>query len=329
MDMDPGAANRRSPKLLAQVRQAARARHYSRRTEKAYIGWIRRYVLFHGTRHPAEMGAREAADFLAHLADERSVAVSTQRQAASALLFLYDAVLEQPLELPDAIARPTRPKRLPDVLTREEVRSVLAELDGSYLLVARLLYGSGLRLLEALQIRIKDVDLQRHEISVRSGKGGHQRITMLPVRLVPNIARQIERVREQHRQDLDDGAGWVALPGALERKYPNAGREPAWQYLFPATRIHTDRETGRRRRHHLHESAVQRAVKNAMHRAGITKRASCHTFRHSFATHLLDDGYDIRTIQELLGHKSVRTTMIYTHVLNRGGRGVRSPLDGL
>lgn len=326
---DDTRAGERPPKLLQQVRRAARARHYSRRTEQAYVGWIRRFVLFHGTRHPIEMGAGEAVAFLSSLANECKVAVSTQRQAASALNFLYRDVLEKPIELPEDVARPHRPKRLPEVLTRDEVTRILDELSGKYLLVGRLLYGSGMRLLETLRLRIKDLDLERGEITVRGAKGGRERMTMLPKQLRADLAAQIKLVREQHQRDLRGGAGWATLPGALGRKYANAGREPAWQYVFPATRINIDRESGRRRRHHLHESAVQRAVKKAVRRAAITKRATCHTFRHSFATHLLEDGYDIRTIQELLGHKSVRTTMIYTHVLNRGGRGVQSPLDRL
>lgn len=317
------------PKLLEMAARCARARQYSRRTEEAYVGWIRRFVLFHGKRHPAELGEPEVAAFLSGLANERAVGVSTQRQAAAALSFLYEAVLGTPIRIPDGIARPTMPKRLPIVLGRNEVRTVLAELSGTPSLIARLLYGAGLRLMEALNLRIKDLDTNCRQMIVRAGKGGGDRITVLPDQLCHDLGRQLERIAEQHGKDLARGAGWVFLPGALEQKYRNAARELPWQFLFPASRIHNDSETGRGRRHHLHETAVQRAVKTAVRRAGIPKRASCHTFRHSFATHLLEDGYDIRTIQELLGHRSVRTTMIYTHVLNRGGRGVRSPLDTL
>jgi integron integrase len=311
------------------VRRAARERHFARRTEEAYVAWIRRFVHHHGLRHPAELGGRDVAAFLSHLANEHGVSPSTQRQAASALLFLYEAVLERPLELPKGIVSPRRRRRLPVVLTRREVGLLLDELQGTHRLIAEVLYGSGLRLMEAMSLRIKDVDPARGEIVVRSGKGGHDRITMLPESLTTAIIRQVDRVRDIHDRDLAAGAGWVDLPRAFAIKHPGAAREPGWQFLFPATRVHRDTGTGQRRRHHLHESAVQRAVKKAVRRAGITKRASCHTLRHSFATHLLEDGYDIRTIQELLGHRSVRTTMIYTHVLNRGGRGVRSPLDRL
>jgi integron integrase len=319
----------RGPKLLERVRLACRARQYSPRTVEAYTGWVRRYVLFHGRRHPAEMGGAEIEAFLTHLATERQVSPSTQNQAASALLFLYREVLRLPVTLPGAVVRPARPKRLPIVLTPREVALLLDELQGPVRLVACLLYGSGLRLLECLQLRIKDVDLERREITVRGGKGGHDRMALLPISLVRDLRQQIRRCLEIHERDVQNGAGWVALPTALGRKLPGAGREPAWQYLFPATRIHTDRATGQRRRHHLHESAVQRTVKDAVLAARIQKRASCHTLRHSFATHLLANGCDIRIIQELLGHRSVKTTMIYTHVLNRGGPGVRSPLDQL
>ena len=317
------------PKLLEQVRRCSRARHFSRRTEEAYVRWIRGYVRHHGLRHPIDMGADQVAAFLSYLANDRSVSPSTQRQAASALRFLYEEVLGRSLDIPHGITGPRKRRKLPVVLTREEVGALLQELQGTHELVASLLYGSGLRLMEGMCLRIKDVDPQRGETVVRNGKGGNDRITVLPESLAPAIVRQVERVREQHERELATGAGWVTLPRAFATKHPGAGRELAWQFLFPATRIQRDPGTGQRRRHHLHESAVQRAVKSAVRRAGITKRASCHSLRHSFATHLLEDGYDIRTIQELLGHRSVRTTMIYTHVLNRGGRGVRSPLDKL
>lgn len=315
-------------KLLRQVRDACRARQFSRRTEEAYVAWVHRYVLHHGKRHPAELTADDVTLFLTHLAVVRRVSASTQTQAASALLFLYREVLGLPIAPPRDVVRPTRPPRVPVVLTRDEVMAVLARTDGTKRLVCSLLYGSGLRLLEALQLRVKDVRLERREVVVRSGKGGGDRITMLPTSLREDLVLQMERVERLHRRDVALGHGWADLPGAIGRKYPQAGRELAWQYLFPAARLLTDLETGQSRRHHLHETAVQRAVTQAVREAGIAKRASCHTFRHSFATHLLEDGYDIRTVQELLGHKNVNTTMIYTHVLNRGGRGVRSPLDG-
>jgi len=316
-------------KLLEQVRRCARSRHLSPRTEEAYVAWIRRYVRHHDLRHPRDMGADEAVDFLSRLSNEGRVSVSTQRQAASALCFLYQDVLGRPIELPRSVRSPVRAKRVPVVLTRDEVRALLDRLQGTNRLVAGVLYGSGLRLMEAMRLRIKDVDPRRREIVVRAGKGGSDRVTTLPEGLVEAIVRQVERVGEQHERDLARGAGWVELPGAYAQKNPAAARELGWQYFFPAKSIHIDPVTGERRRHNLHETVVQRAVKTALRRAGITKRAGCHSLRHSFATHLLEDGYDIRTIQELLGHRSVRTTMVYTHVLNRGGRGVRSPLDRL
>jgi integron integrase len=317
------------PRLLQLVRDAIRARHFSPRTEDAYLGWIRRYVLFHGKRHPLDLGDDDVAAFLTYLATARNVSASTQNQAASALLFLYREVLGIALRPPPGVTRPRKPRRLPVVLSRNEVTAVLAELNGPTRLVACLLYGSGLRLLEALQLRIKDIHLDRLELTVRDGKGAHDRVSVLPAVLHTDIARQIDRVRSQHTKDLDNGAGWFQLPTALDRKMPSAARELGWAWLFPATRTYVEPLSGHRRRHHLHETAVQRAVAEAVRRAAISKRASCHTFRHSFATHLLEDGYDIRTIQELLGHRNVKTTMIYTHVLNRGGRGVRSPLDRL
>jgi integron integrase len=320
-------ATPRKPRLLEEVRRACRARQFSDRTVDAYTGWVRRYVVFHGKRHPRELDGRAVAAFLTHLADERDVSVSTQRQASSALLFLYRRVLGIPIEAPAGIARPGRPRRLPTVLYRDEVAAVLAETRGTAGLVAKLLYGSGLQLMEALELRLKDLSFDRGEITVRGGRGGHDRVTMLPRALDADLRRQVADVRRRHAADLHAGAGWVALPDALARKMPNAGRDPAWQYLFPATRPHTEPETGERRRHHLHETAVQRAVSAAGRRAGLAKRVTCHTLRHSFATHLLEDRYDIRTIQELLGHRSVKTTMIYTHVLNCGAGGVTSPLD--
>ena len=317
------------PRLLDRVRVALRTRHCSPRTEKAYVGWIRRYILFHGKRHPAEMGAEEITRFLSALAIERNVAASTQNQALSALLFLYKEVLEQELPWLDDIVRAKTPERIPVVLTREEVRTLIAALDGPTRLLALLLYGAGLRLLEAARLRVKDVDFARNQITVRSGKGGKDRVTMLPAAARRDLAKHLETVRDLHAADLRAGAGWVELPWALGRKYPNAGREWIWQWVFPATRTYFHRETGQRRRHHLHESVLQRAVRAAVRSKDIPKRATCHTFRHSFATHLLEDGADIRTVQELLGHRDVSTTMIYTHVLNRGPAGVLSPADRL
>jgi integron integrase len=317
------------PKLLDRVRAAIRARHYSRRTEEAYVDWIRRFILFHGKRHPLTMGAPEVSSFLSSLAVRGKVSASTQNQALSALLFLYREVLERDLPWLEDVVRAKRPRRLPCVLTRDEVRAVLDQLEGVPRLMVLLLYGAGLRLLECAHLRVKDVDLGSNQITVRAGKGNKDRITVLPEAAKAELARHLERVRTQHRADIARGAGWVELPDALCRKYPNAGREWAWQWVFPATRWYVDRETGQRRRHHLHESVVQRAVKTAVRGAGIAKPASCHTFRHSFATHLLEDGHDIRTVQELLGHRDVSTTMIYTHVLNRGWGGVKSPADRL
>ncbi len=323
-----GSASR-PPKLLDRVRQAIRTRHYSRRTEEAYVLWIRRYILFHGKRHPREMGAAEVSAFLTSLAVDRKVSASTQSQALSAILFLYQEVLGGDLPRLQDVVRARAPRRLPVVLTRDEVRRVITRLEGMHLLIARLLYGSGLRLLECLRLRVKDVDFPANQIVVRGGKGDRDRITMLPESIKDALAAHLEKVRIQHQRDLARSAGWVAMPSALQRKYPNAGREWGWQWVFPATRFYRDTATGQLRRHHLHESAVQRAIKEAVLRAGIAKPASCHTLRHSFATHLIEDGYDIRTVQELLGHRDVSTTMIYTHVLNRGGRGVRSPADRL
>jgi integron integrase len=306
-----------------------RLHHYSHRTERAYVQWIRRFILFHGKRHPAEMGREEVTAFLSALAVERHVSGSTQNQALAALLFLYGQVLS--LELPwlDDLVRAPRSARLPVVLSRDEVRAVLQRLHGTHRLMAFLLYGAGLRLLECARLRVKDIDFAAHQIVVRSGKGAKDRVTLLPSAAHNVLERQLTRVRDLHQRDLGLGAGWVELPFALARKYPNAGREWPWQWVFPATRIYTEPGTGQRRRHHLHETVLQRAVHRAVRDAGIAKPATCHTFRHSFATHLLESGYDIRTVQELLGHRDVRTTMIYTHVLNRGPGAVRSPADAL
>jgi len=316
------------PRLLDRVRAAIRTRHYSRRTEDAYVGWIKRYIFFHGKIHPAAMGAEQVNAFLTNLAVEKHVSASTQAQALSALVFLYRNVLDDPLPWIDDIVRASRPKRLPVVLSREEVWKLLGEMGGTSRLVASLLYGAGLRLLEGLRLRVKDVDMAARLIVVRDGKGAKERRTMLPEALHEALRDQIEAVRRIHRDDIARGGGEVWLPDALARKYPNAARELAWQYFFPASHVSEDPRDGAIRRHHLDESTIQKAVRSAAQRARIEKHLGCHTLRHSFATHLLEDGYDIRTIQELLGHADVKTTMIYTHVLNRsGGRGIRSPPD--
>jgi integron integrase len=314
-------------KLRDQVRDIARLRHLSLRTEDAYWNWIKRFILFHQKRHPREMGSEEITAFLTHLAVEGRVAASTQNQAFNALLYLYRQVLK--LELSDikGVVRARQSRHLPVVLTRDETEAIIVRLTHTNRLIASLLYGSGLRLMEAIRLRVKDIDFARHELIVRDGKGEKDRITMLPQSLGAALELHLKDVKRLHEQDLKAGAGDVYLPYALERKYKNAGREFGWQYMFPDSKLSNDPRTGKRRRHHVLELNVQRAVKKAVKEAGINKNATCHTFRHSFATHVLEAGYDIRTVQELLGHKDVRTTMIYTHVLNRGGRGVRSPLD--
>jgi len=313
-------------KLLDRVRDAIRLKHYSIRTEEAYVTWIKRYIYFHNVRHPAEMGAAEVEAFLTSLAVEKNVAASTQNQALSALLFLYKEVLQQDLGPIDTL-RAKKPKRLPTVLTKEEVQQVLGQLSGVNLLIARLLYGSGLRLMECLRLRVKDLDFAQRLILVRDGKGAKDRVTMLPETLIVPLQDHLRIVKRTHEEDLAQGHGAVYLPHALERKYPNANREWIWQYVFPSTRLSVDPRSRVVRRHHIHESSLQKAVRAAAQATGIPKRINPHTFRHSFATHLLEQGYDIRTVQELLGHKSVKTTMIYTHVLNEGPLAVRSPLD--
>ncbi|NOZ51372.1 MAG: integron integrase [Chloroflexi bacterium] len=317
----------RPKKLLDQVRDIIRLKHYSIRTEQAYVDWIKRYILFHNKRHPQGMGAPEIEAFLTHLAVERNVAASTQNQALSALLFLYRDVLKLEIGANIDAVRAKRPKRLPVVMTKEEVRQVLDQLSGAHRLMAQLLYGSGLRLMECVRLRIKDVDFQQHQIIVRDGKGGKDRITILPESLVIPLQRRLQRTKLLHEQDLDDGYGCVYLPYAFAEKAPNACREWVWQYVFPSSRLSIDPRSGVKRRHHIHEDNLQKAVKKAVRQAGLNKRVSCHTFRHSFATHLLEAGYDIRTVQELLGHKDVKTTMIYTHVMNPGPFAVHSPLD--
>ena len=317
------------PRLLDQVRQAIRTRHYSPKTEEAYVGWIKRFIFFHNKRHPAEMGEVEIGQFLSSLATDSCVSASTQNQALNALLFLYREVLGKDIGYVDGVVRARRPQRLPVVLIREEVKALLSRLDGTNRLMATLLYGAGLRLMECLCLRVKDVDFANNQIVVRGGKGDKDRYTMLPGSIREALAKHLEVVKGRHQRDLERGLGRVVLPNALDRKYPNANREWGWQWVFPAPRHYTDRVTGEQFKHHIHESVLQRAVREAALKTGIAKPASCHSLRHSFATHLLEDGYDIRTVQELLGHKDVSTTMIYTHVLNRGGKGVRSPADKL
>jgi len=315
------------PKLLDKVIEVARLRHLSLRTEQAYRTWIKRYILFHSKRHPKDLGTDEVRAFLSHLAVKENVAATTQNQAFHALLFLYRQVLK--IDLPEitGVERAKVSRNLPVVFTKDEARAVITHLHGADKLIVSLLYGSGLRIMEAVRLRVKDLDFSRFEITVRDGKGEKDRLTMLPRSLEPALQVQIENVRHLHEHDLKRGCGEVYLPHALDRKYPNAAKEFIWQYLFPADKLSEDPRSGRTRRHHVNEQNVQRAVKSALRKADVRKSGTCHSFRHSFATHLLENGYDIRTVQELLGHKDVRTTMIYTHVLNRGGRGVRSPLD--
>jgi integron integrase len=319
----------RAPKLLAQVVDAIRIRHYSIRTEEAYVYWVKAFVRFHGLRHPREMGAREVTIFLSHLATERDVAAATQQQALSALLFLYRHVLEIDLPWLDDLVRPKKPARLPTVLNHDEVNRLLAEVRPEHALMVRLLYGTGMRLMECLRLRIKDVDFMRGEILVRDGKGAKDRVTVLPKSLAEPLQKQFVAARRLFDQDRAANRPGVYLPHALERKYPNAGCAWAWFWAFPAAGLSVDPRSGIERRHHAHEKSLQRAMKRAADDAGICKPVSVHTLRHSFATHLLHSGYDIRTVQELLGHADVSTTMIYTHVLNRGGRGVVSPVDAL
>ncbi len=318
-----------APKLLDQVRDAVRTLHYSIRTEQAYVNWIRQFILFHNKRHPRDMGGDEVQSFLTFLAARRNVSASTQNQALAAILFLYKQVLKVDLDWLDQFQRAKKPKRLPVVFTRHEVQRLLTCLDGQNQLMANLLYGAGLRLMECLRLRVADIDFERSQLFVHEGKGQKDRVTVLPQKLKGPLMLQLERVRELHCRDLDAGYGSVYLSQALARKYPHGERDWRWQYVFPAAKRSTDPRSGQIRRHHQDASVLQRAVKHAVRSAGISKAGSCHTLRHSFATHLLESGTDIRTIQELLGHQDVSTTMIYTHVINRGAQGVISPIDQL
>lgn len=315
------------PKLLDQVRRCIRDKHYSLRTEEAYVYWIRWYIRFHGLKHPMDMGAAEVKAFLSCLTNERHVSVSTHKQALCALLFLYKQVLEADFPWLDEVYRPSRPPRLPTVLTEWEVSAIFAEMKGIHALMARLMYGTGMRLMECMRLRVKDVDFGRREITIREGKGNKDRITMLPIALVAPLREHIERAKALYEEDRVAGRPGVMLPDALDRKYPKAATQSGWFWVFPSDHESTDPRSGIVRRHHMYEQTFQRAIKRAVEAARLTKRVSSHTLRHSFATHLLESGYDIRTVQELLGHSNVSTTMIYLHVLNRGGRGVVSPID--
>jgi integron integrase len=317
------------PKLLDQVRQAIRARHYSKQTEKSYVDWIKRFIFFHGKRHPLEMGEPEINQFLTDLAVNKNLSASTQNQALSAILFLYQQVLKKEFQWIEPAVRAKKPERLPVVLTDQEVKAILDRMKGPAKLIACLLYGSGLRLFECLQLRFKDIDFTRNQITVRDGKGQKDRVTLLPESVKEPLLAHLRNVYRLHQKDLREGAGRVVLPFALARKYPNADREWAWQWAFPAPKRYYDREARTERRHHLLDRVVQGEMREAVLQSRIGKPATPHTLRHSFATSLLEAGYDIRTIQELMGHKDLNTTMIYTHVLNKGGRGVRSPIDKL
>lgn len=331
MERKPALATSRgpipeSPRLMARVRGAIRSRHFSYRTEEAYVHWIKRFIHFHGLRHPNDLGEFEVTAFLNRLGAS-GVAAATQNQALSSLLFLYKEVLGQPLDWLDGLVRAKRPARVPTVLNAAEVQRLLAGLDGAKWLMASLLYGAGLRLRECLKLRVKNVDFDYRQIVVRDGKGGKDRVTMLPAAVIEPLKAHLVRVKALHERDIAAGYGDVELPDALVRKYPRAAYDFAWKFVFPAHRYSTDPRTGAIRRHHVYEDVLIRAVKQAARAAGINKHVSCHTLRHSFATHLLENGYDIPAVQELLGHGSVETTMIYTHVMNKGGRGVKSPLD--
>lgn len=316
------------PKLLDELRNELRAKHYSKRTEESYATWIKRFILFHNKKHPKLMGADEINRYLKYLAVNKEVSASTQNIALCAIIFLYKHVIKKEIEKFDLI-RAKKPKRLPVVFSRKEIKDILKNLSGSHLLMANLLYGSGLRLMECLRLRVKDIDFEYNNIMVRGGKGKKDRVTVLPDILKGKLKQHLLKVEKLHQKDLNNGYGGVYLPYALEKKYPNANKELGWQYIFPASQLSIDKRTGIKRRHHIDESVLQRAVRVAIKKAGIKKPGSCHTFRHSFATHLLENGYDIRTVQDLLGHESLNTTMIYTHVMKRGGMGVKSPADNL
>ena len=329
MDISWDYRQKEPPRLLDRMREEIRKRHYSRRTEEAYLAWTARFLRFRGNRHPLEVEKTDVEEFLSHLATEKRVAASTQNQALSAVLFFFEHVLGRNLPWINDVVRAKKPRRLPVVLTRQEIQTILLHLHGMKWLAAMLMYGASLRLLECLRLRVKDIDFGYRQVVVRGGKGNRDRVTVLPTSAETRLQHHLEEVKERHDRDLKRGGGYVTLPEALERKYQAANRQWGWQWVFPAHRQFTEPSTGRLFRHHLHDTVIQRAVKEAGARARIQKPVSCHTFRHSFATHLLEDGYDIRTIQELLGHKDVSTTMVYTHVLNRGGRCVRSPADSL
>jgi len=319
----------RPPKLNDQMRESMRVRHYRARTEETYCQWVRRYILFHQKRHPKDMGEPEINIFLTHLAVKEKVSASTQNQALSAILYLYRHVIGRDIGDLGEVIRARKPKRLPVVMTRKDVKAVLDQLSGDKWLIASLLYGSGLRLMECMSLRVQEVDFQASEIIVRDGKGGKDRRTMLPQKLIAPLLEHLRKVKVIHEKDLAEGWGRVQMPHALDRKYPNAPTEWRWQWVFPQENRWVNNKTKEQGRHHMDESLIQKAVREAVGRAGLKKRATCHTFRHSFATHLLETGYDIRTVQELLGHRDVKTTMIYTHVLNKGTSGVRSPVDEL
>jgi len=321
------ASDPKPKKLLDQVSEALRTKHYSYRTEQTYIDWIKRYIIFHKKQHPKDLGVDEIRAFIAYLATDRKVATSTQNQALSSILFLYRTVLEQEINLSPDLINPSRPKRLPTVLTHEEAMSVINAMRGTPRIMTKILYGSGLRLMECMRLRVRDIDYEHHQIVVRGGKGDDDRFTILPNSVAADLKHTLQDVKALHQKDLRDGHGETAMPNALGVKYKNAGKEWGWQYIFPASRLSLDPASGVIRRHHLDESVLQRAIRSAARLANTDKEVSPHTFRHSFATQLLQNGYDIRTIQELLGHKDVKTTMIYTHVLQRGAMAVKSPLD--
>jgi integron integrase len=325
----PAAFSAQPPKLLDRLREALRSRHYSRRTEQTYCHWVKRFIYFHNLRHPAQMAEPEINAYLTHLAVKEKVSASTQNQALSALLFLYRHVLDREIGDLGEVIRTRKSCHIPVVMTREEVKAVLAQLAGDKWLMASLMYGAGLRLMECLRLRVQDIDFALNEILIRDGKGAKDRITILPESLKTPLQDHLKKVKARHERDLADGWGRVEMPYALDRKYPNAAAEWRWQWVFPQENRWKNTKTGQEGRHHVHETILQRVVRETVRKSNIVKHVGCHTFRHSFATHLLEGGYDIRTIQELLGHKDVSTTMIYTHVLNKGGHGVRSPVDGL